>query len=114
MLTSVHVEVDGLRSGRDYLFTFRLAMAHLASARPRVLYIAFSETDDWAHDGRHDLVLESLGRSDRYLRELWNWRQQQPDYRGRTHLLITTGHGRGRTPNDWRDHGAKIEGAQDV
>ena len=96
------------------VFTFRLAMAHLAAARPRVLYIAFDETDDWAHDGRYDRVLESLARTDGYLAELWSWLQQQPDYRGRTHLLITTDHGRGRTPNDWRDHGAKIAGAEDV
>ena len=38
----------------------------------------------------------------------------QPQYKGRTHLLITTDHGRGRTAKDWRDHGAKVEGAQDV
>lgn len=95
-------------------FTFRLAMAHLASARPRVLYLAFDETDDWAHDGRYDRVLETYARTDAYLRELWDWLQSQPEYRGRTHLLITTDHGRGRTPKDWRDHGARVEGAEDV
>ena len=40
--------------------------------------------------------------------------KQQPDYRGRTHLLLTTDHGRGRTATDWRDHGAKIAGADAV
>lgn len=95
-------------------FTFRLAMAHLASARPRVLYLAFDETDDWAHDGHYDRVLRALDRTDAYLRELWNWLQSQPDYRGRTHVLITTDHGRGRTAKDWRDHGARIDGANEV
>jgi hypothetical protein len=95
-------------------YTFRFAMAHLASARPRVLYIAFGETDDWAHDGRYDRVLEAYARTDLYLQELWTWLQAQPDYRDRTHVLISTDHGRGRTTKDWRDHGAKIEGAQDV
>lgn len=95
-------------------FTFRLAMAHLAAARPRVLYVAFDETDDWAHDGRYDRVLETFARTDGYLRELWEWLQSQPDYRGRTHLLLTTDHGRGRTPQGWRDHGAMIDGSQDV
>lgn len=96
------------------VFTFRMAMTHLATARPRVLYIAFDETDDWAHDGRYERVLESYARTDEYLKELWTWLQEQPDYRGRTHILMTTDHGRGRTPADWRDHGAKVEGAQDV
>ncbi len=94
----------------DY-FTLRFALAHLASARPRVLYVAFDETDDWAHDGRYDRLLESYARTDQYLQELWTWLENQPDYRGRTHVLITTDHGRGHTPADWRDHGAKIAGA---
>jgi len=53
-------------------------------------------------------------RTDEYLKRLWTWLESQPDYRGRTHLLVTTDHGRGRTPADWRDHGAKIAGAEDT
>ena len=99
---------------RHDAFTFRVAMAQLASSRPRVLYLALGETDDWAHDGRYDRVLEAYARSDAYLAQLWNWLASQSQYKGRTHLLITTDHGRGRTAKDWRDHGAKVEGAQDV
>jgi len=95
-------------------FTFRLAMHHLATARPRVLYLALDETDDWAHDGQYDRVLTSLSRTDDYLKQLWTWVQNDSEYRGRTHLLITVDHGRGHTPKDWRDHGAKIEGADQV
>jgi hypothetical protein len=95
----------------DY-FTLKLAMAHLQTARPRVLYLALDETDDWAHDGRYDRTLEALARTDRYLETLWTWLESQPDYRGRTHVLITTDHGRGDTTTDWRDHGAKIPGAE--
>jgi hypothetical protein len=101
-------------SVRHDLYTFRLAMAHLASARPRVVYLALGETDDWAHDGRYDRVLETYARTDAFLRELWTWLEAQSDYRGRTHILITTDHGRGHTPADWRVHGADVEGAQDV
>ncbi|MEO5820163.1 MAG: AP protein, partial [Vicinamibacteraceae bacterium] len=35
-------------------------------------------------------------------------------YRGRTHLLITTDHGRGHTPEGWRHHGEKYPEAQGV
>jgi hypothetical protein len=101
-------------SVRHDVYTFRLALAHMAAAKPRVLYLALGETDDWAHDGRYDRVLESLARTDEYLRELWSWLQAQSAYRGRTHILITTDHGRGRTAGDWRNHGAKVDGAQDV
>lgn len=101
-------------SVRHDIYTVGFAMAHLRTARPRVLYLALGETDDWAHDGRYDRVLESFNRTDSYLRELWTWLEAQPDYQGRTHILITTDHGRGRTSADWRQHGAKVEGAQDV
>ena len=95
-------------------FTFRLAMKHLAAARPRVLYISFGETDDWAHDGRYDRVLEAYTRIDGHMKELWTWLQAQPDYRARTHLLITTDHGRGHSTNDWRNHGATVPGSDEV
>ncbi len=38
----------------------------------------------------------------------------QPEYRGRTHLLITTDHGRGRTIKDWKDHGKDVVGASET
>lgn len=101
-------------SVRHDVYTFRLALAHLRAARPQVLYIALGETDDWAHDGRYDRVLETYARTDDYLRQLWAFLQSEPDYRNRTHMLITTDHGRGQTTFDWRNHGSKIEGAQDV
>ena len=100
-------------SARYDAYTFNFAMNYLRTARPRVLYLAFDETDDWAHSGRYDRLLDALARTDGYLKELWTWLQSQPDYR-RTHILITTDHGRGRTTDDWRTHGAKVEGAQDT
>jgi hypothetical protein len=96
---------------RHDAYTFRFAMDHLARNRPRVLYLGLGETDDWAHDGRYDRVLETYTRSDEYLKQLWTWLESQPEYRGRTHLLITTDHGRGRTPQDWKGHGKDVTGA---
>jgi hypothetical protein len=59
-------------------------------------------------------VLDAFNRTDGYLRELWTRLQSQADYRGRTHLLVTTDRGRGHTTKDWRDHGAKVDGANEV
>lgn len=101
-----HVRHDSL--------TFRLAMAHLARHHPRALYVALDETDDWAHDGRYDRVLTTLAQIDRHLQQLWEFVQSQEDYRDKTTLIVTVDHGRGRTPQDWRQHGEKVEGAQDI
>jgi hypothetical protein len=99
---------------RHDAYTFGLAMTHLRAVKPRVLHLALGETDDWAHDGRYDRTLEAYQRSDNQIRELWTWLQSQPEYRDRTHMLITTDHGRGRTTADWRNHGADVAGAEDV
>jgi hypothetical protein len=99
---------------RSDALTFRLGLAFLKAHKPRVMYLAFDETDDWAHDGKYDLVLSSLARTDRYLQELWTWLQSDPQYRGTTALIVTTDHGRGKTVADWRSHGRDIEGAQDI
>ena len=98
---------------RHDVYTARFAMAHLATYKPQVLYLALGETDDWAHDGRYDRVLEAYLRSDGILRDLWEWLQNQPEYRGRTSVLITTDHGRGQG-QQWRHHGAKYSGSEDT
>jgi Type I phosphodiesterase / nucleotide pyrophosphatase len=99
---------------RHDAYTFELAMAHVKRFKPRVLYLAFNETDDWAHDGRYDRVLDALHATDEYLRELWTVLQQDAAYRDRTAILVTADHGRGNTPADWRDHGSKIAGAEQI
>jgi hypothetical protein len=99
-------------SVRHDMYTFRLAMAHLATERPRVLYLALGETDDWAHNRRYDRTLQSLALTDGYLRELWSWLQADPGYRDNTAILITVDHGRGRTPADWHSHGRDVDGAE--
>ena len=99
---------------RHDVYTARLAMAHLATYKPQVLYLALGETDDWAHDGRYDRVLEAYMRTDQILRTLWEWLQSRPEYRGRTSILITTDHGRGHLAAGWRDHGAKHPGSDDT
>ena len=99
---------------RHDAYTLRFARAHLATYHPRLLWIALDETDDWAHDGRYDRVLDTLARVDAALGDLWTWLQSQDQYRGTTTLVITTDHGRGRGPDAWRDHGKDVDGAQDV
>jgi hypothetical protein len=99
---------------RHDAYTARLAMAHLATHRSQALYLALGETDDWAHDGRYDRVLEAYMRTDAILRDLWEWLQSQPEYRGRTSMLITTDHGRGHGPAGWRHHGEKHPGSENT
>ncbi len=90
------------------------AIDYLRRKRPRVLYVMFEETDEWAHGRRYDLYLDGAFRNDGFIKRLWETAQSLPEYKGRTALVITTDHGRGETGNDWPSHGAKIAGADKI
>ncbi len=75
---------------------------------PRAFYIAFGETDDWAHDSRYDLYLRSARNFDRFVRELWELVQSIPQYHNKTTFILTTDHGRGPAPIAWKSHGQAI------
>jgi hypothetical protein len=40
--------------------------------------------------------------------------QSMPQYRGKTTFIITADHGRGSGDREWKSHGEKVEGAQNV
>lgn len=99
-------------SVRYDVITFEGAMDAIEHRKPRVLYIAFGETDDWAHEGRYDLYIESANRTDVYIQRIWEKVQSIPEYAGKTTLILTTDHGRGDSDPEWKSHGIKIEGAE--
>jgi hypothetical protein len=86
----------------------------LKTNHPRVLFLGLGETDEWQHAGRYDLALEAAHRADAVIADLWATLQAIPEYRGTTTLLITTDHGRGRGLTAWKDHGAEVDGADEV
>ncbi len=100
--------------GSNDALTFRIALSYLKKHEPRVLWLGLGGSDDWAHARRYDRVLDYLHLADSFIAELWQTLQSMDRYRGRTTLIITTDHGRGRTPADWAEHDAGIEGSQDI
>ena len=100
-------------SSNDVL-SFRIALEYLEKHQPRVMWIGLGQSDDWAHARRYDLVLDYLHLVDGEIAELWNTLQSIDRYRGKTTLIITADHGRGRTPADWAEHDAGIQGSQDI
>jgi hypothetical protein len=84
------------------------------AGRPRLLFVGYGETDNWAHAGRYDLVLHSAHMFDRFVEQLWQTMQQLPEYRGSTTFIITTDHGRGSGPVDWKEHGVDQKGSENI
>ena len=103
---------DGVRP--DHL-TYFFAKEYIKQYKPKVLYIGFDETDDYAHGGRYDHYLNMANMTDKWLADLWNLLQSMPEYKNKTTLLITTDHGRGdKVKKEWTSHGKKIEGADQI
>lgn len=93
---------------------YQAAREHLLRHQPRVLFIGLLETDHWGHAGRYDHLLTSANAADRYIQRLWETMQSMDQYRDQTTFIITTDHGRGTGLADWKNHGAKIGGAEDM
>jgi hypothetical protein len=89
-------------------------LEYVQSGRPRVLFVGYGETDNWAHSGRYDLVLESAHQFDHFVEQLWNTMQSMPAYRDQTTFIITTDHGRGSGLENWKGHGVNEKGSESI
>ena len=89
-------------------FTHHYALSHIRNHHPRIVYIGYGETDDFAHDGQYDQYVMAAHRSDRFIEELWNLIESDDFYKDNTVLFITVDHGRGEEPEEtWRHHASK-------
>jgi Type I phosphodiesterase / nucleotide pyrophosphatase len=87
---------------------------YVKTGLPRVLFVGYGETDNWAHQGRYDLVLDSAHRMDHFVRQLWDTMQAMPQYHGTTTFIITTDHGRGSGLTEWKEHGVQQKGSENI
>lgn len=115
-LNRLQDEIPGPWGGvRLDAFTHHFAMEYVKKHSPRLVYIAYGETDDFAHDGEYDHYLKSARQTDQFIKEVWEYIQSTPQYKDKTTLIITTDHGRGTDPIDtWRSHGTDISNAGQI
>lgn len=96
-------------------FTHNYMMEYMKKHHPRVVYISYGETDDFAHDGRYDHYLKSAHQTDQWIKSLWEYIQEDPFYKDNTSLIITTDHGRGHSPmTEWKSHGTIYKGSNEI
>ncbi len=87
---------------------------YVKAEHPRVLFVGYGETDDWAHAGRYDLVLESAHNFDHFVKQLWDTMQAMPEYKDQTTFILTTDHGRGSGLKEWKEHGVEEKGSENI
>ena len=97
------------------VFMHYAAMEYLTIKKPRVLYLAYGETDEWAHAGQYRSYLDAARQFDTWLKQIWEFIQKDPQYKNKTTLFITTDHGRGTVKKeDWMEHNADYPGSQEI
>ena len=94
-------------------FTHCAAVEDLTTRHPRVLYIAYGETDEWAHAGQYLNYLNAAHQNDAWLAQLWGAIEQDPFYAKKTALFIAVDHGRGADAK-WTSHGKSVPGAHEI
>ncbi len=115
-LNKIQDEIRGPWDGvRLDVFTHHYALEELKKNKPKVIYISYGETDDYAHQGQYDQYLKSARQTDAYIKALWDFVQSDEQYKDKTTFIITTDHGRGTQPKDtWRHHGKQIVGGGEI
>jgi hypothetical protein len=108
--TSTRVEDDDAPDS----FTHEDLLDYLQTHSPRALFVGYGETDDWAHEGKYDLVLQAAHEDDQRIAELWRTMQAKPEYHDQLTFIITCDHGRGSGLKLWRDHDKNIAGAENI
>ncbi len=89
------------------------AITYLKAKKPRVLFVGYGETDEWGHARKYKSYVYSAHQFDKYLSELWEFVQTDPQYKDKTALVVTVDHGRGERMY-WTSHGNSVSGANEI
>jgi hypothetical protein len=100
---------------RSDMFAYYMAREYIKQFKPKLLHIGLVESDNFAHEGNYENVLNAANIADAWIADLWQLLQSMPEYRDKTTLLLLTDHGRGdKIKSEWKDHDSKIEGADAI
>ena len=104
-----HMHDEG--STRYDELTYIACKEYILKNKPSVVFLSFSGTDNAGHSNHYDQYLQEANNADRMIGELWRLIQTLPEYAGKTTLMITTDHGRGKGKAGWSEHGFFIPGS---
>jgi hypothetical protein len=108
------VRGGGPTSGDE--LTFFMSREIMRKFAPRVLVVAFSDVEA-AHFGSYSLHVSGIRTADRLAYQLWQEVEANPDYRGRTTMVILPEFGRdpdGSNTNGFFNHRANVDSTRDT
>lgn len=86
---------------------YALAKSYIRAKHPKVIYIDFGDTDEYAHEGKYDHYLLDAYNLDAMIEKLWEMMLKDPFYRNNTTFFVIPDHGRG-IDGEWTSHGSSI------
>ena len=84
---------------------YALAKSFIIANHPKVTYIDFGDTDEYAHEGKYESYLDDVFNLDAMIGKLWEMMQSDPFYKNNTTFFMVPDHGRG-IEGEWTDHGS--------
>jgi hypothetical protein len=97
--------IDPFPGGAEFRpdrITGALALRHLETERPDVLYVGLGEPDEYAHRGDYAGYMRALGEADAFVGQIVAALERMGARGADTHLFVTADHGRSR---DFEGHG---------
>ncbi len=94
-------------------FTYAYALETMKKDHPKVMWVAFGDTDEWAHAGKYDFYLEAAHGTDDMIRQIVEFCESDPFYKGKTTYLMTTDHGRGKK-SGFTSHSSGTSGSENT
>ena len=91
--------------------TYGMVMETLKKEHPKVFYVGFGDTDEYAHSGEYDHYLDAAHWTDLYIRRIVEFCESDPFYKGKTTYLLLCDHGRGKGVA-FKAHGESIRGSE--
>ena len=98
-------------SERMDFVTYGMAMETLKNDHPKVFYVGFGDTDEYAHEGAYNHYLDAAHWTDLYIRRIVEYCESDPFYKGKTTYMLLCDHGRGRGAA-FRSHGESVRGSE--
>ncbi|MFM7023356.1 MAG: alkaline phosphatase family protein [Flavobacteriales bacterium] len=108
---------SGLGSGyRTDSVTMQHVFEIIKQHHPNLILINLKEPDYSGHAGDWDGYLKGIQAGDRYVYELWQAIQKDPQYKDQTALLVTSDHGRhlDGVKSGFTNHGDECEGCRHI
>jgi hypothetical protein len=121
-LTETETMVEGIQEHvvnntehtRNDMLTFVTAKEYILNNHPKIVYIGFGETDEYAHQKNYSGYLESMHMVDEYIKQLWYLVSADTFYKNNTTFIITTDHGRGNKTQTWPKHNMFTKGSSNT